>query len=160
MTLVRNNLIGLGFLLLLSQIAWSQQIRVVRFGELEKVLRRNPDTLYVVNFWATWCAPCIRELPYFERLLARGSSEKMQVLLVSLDDKTDLNRKVKPFIQKRQLKSRLFLLDEPDLETWVDRLAPEWSGALPMTILLRGTKRKFIGKAVEEAELQSLVQQF
>ncbi|UFH54102.1 TlpA disulfide reductase family protein [Spirosoma sp. KNUC1025] len=142
--------------------ARSQSVSIVKVDRLQQLINRPNDTLYVVNFWATWCAPCVKELPQFEALRHRYATKKLNVLLVSLDDKKTLDTKVSPFIRTRKIKSKVVLLDESDLNTWVDKVAPEWSGALPMTLILSQKRnvRQFIGKPVKEGELDSIINQY
>lgn len=149
-------------LLLNSIPAKSQSVKVIKFDQLNQLVNRPNDTLYVVNFWATWCAPCVKELPQFEALRQHYANKKLNVLLVSLDDKKTVTTKVNPFIRNRKIRSRVVLLDESDLNTWVDKLTPEWSGALPMTLILNKQRnvRRFIGKPVEEGELESIINQY
>src|SRR5690606_6034887 len=79
-------------------ISASQQTRVslLTFRELEARISQQSDTTYLVNFWATWCAPCLKELPHFDRLQRSYSSEKVKVLLVSLDFRSQLETGVIP----------------------------------------------------------------
>lgn len=137
-------------------------VRVVKFDQLEALLAKTDDTLRIVNFWATWCAPCIKELPYFERLRQQTAGQNVRVFLVSMDDLEALDTKVKPFVRKKNLQSPVWLLNEPDPNTYIDRLAADWSGALPMTLIVNKKQniRTFIGKAVTESELQSLFKQY
>ena len=103
-------LVLLTVLLLTAPAAWAQQVRVVKLPALQQLLLRPTDTVYVVNFWATWCKPCIEELPHFEQLRARHAGGKVQVLLVSLDFASKLETKVRPFVQQQALKSRVWLV--------------------------------------------------
>lgn len=104
------------------------------------------DTLYVINFWATWCAPCVEEMPYFEQLHEETAGKKIKVLLVSLDFKKDLETKLRPFLQKRQLKPQVIHLADGKYNNWIDRVSPEWSGAIPATLLVKGKQKQFYGE--------------
>ena len=81
--------------LLIYVIGYSQSIQVWKIEDLEKRVKNDSDTTYVVNFWATWCAPCVKELPDFDTINAAYSRSKIKVILVSLDFKEDLRKKNK-----------------------------------------------------------------
>lgn len=116
-------------------------IPVMKFDEFQsKVLQKQSDTLYVINFWATWCKPCIQELPYFEELENNYKGKKVKVILVSLDFKTNLEDKVIPFVEKREIKSDVILLDDLDYNSWIDQVSTDWSGAIPATLFLNPEK--------------------
>lgn len=136
-----------------------QSVAVIKLAQLEPLLNKTDDTLRVVNFWATWCAPCVKELPQFEAARQKYAGKKLSVLLVNLDEPDALETKVKPFVKKRNLRSRVVLLDEPDQNAWIEKIAPEWSGALPMTLVVNRARniRKFIGKAFREGELETII---
>ena len=74
----------------------------------------------VVNFWATWCKPCIQELPAFDSLTAATNSCK--VLLVSLDFKEDVDKKVNPFLKKDKVISDCVLLDEINGNEYINKI--------------------------------------
>jgi len=61
-----------------------------KFEDMEPLLRLQNDTTYVVNFWATWCKPCIKEIPYFKELDSTYKDQKFKLLLVSLDFPKDV----------------------------------------------------------------------
>ncbi len=84
--------------------------------KIDQLLKRisNTDTLYVVNFWATWCKPCVAELPDFEKINQNHNNTKVKVLLVCMDFKEEINTKVVPFLQRNNYTSEVVLLDEID----------------------------------------------
>lgn len=128
----------------LSISAYSQNVKLLKIDELNERIKNGKDSTYVVNFWATWCAPCIKELPHFEKLGADHKSEKLAVLLVSLDFKSKLASNVIPFVKRKNLKNEVFLLNESSPQEFIDRIDPNWSGSIPATLFIKGDQRKFI----------------
>lgn len=161
-TLHKRLTAAFAFVLLTIAPAFAQDVKVIKFDELQ-ALRQSPgDTLYVVNFWATWCKPCIKELPYFEAANAAYKDQPVKVILVSMDAAEDLEKRVKPFAQKRGLKSDLLLLDETDGNSWIDKLEPKWSGAIPATMLFNNKRGhyEFIEREMTQEELQALIEKY
>lgn len=133
-------------------------LRSLDFDALEDRIRNGSDTLYVVNFWATWCGPCVRELPYLESFHEKNKGGAVKVLLVSLDFSRQLDSKLKPFLEQRALQSEVIHLDAPNANSWIDRVSPEWSGAIPATLVRRGDKEIFHeGSFSSMKEIESLV---
>lgn len=120
----------------------SAQVKEVQFQELQNYLHKNNDTLYVVNFWATWCGPCVEELPYFERLSQRFNDRPVSVLLVSLDFSRNVDSKVVPFVEKRDLRSRVLFLHQPEGHRWMNDISENWTGAIPATYLVKNSRDK------------------
>ena len=134
-------------LMLLWQLpARGQQVRLVSIDQLNARIENGKDTTYVINFWATWCAPCIKELPAFEKLNEEYKSEKLKVLLVSVDDISDLKSSVTPFVNKQKMNSEVILLNETDQQQYIDRIDSSWSGSIPATLFIKNGKRKFFEK--------------
>lgn len=129
---------------ILSVSAYSQKVKLLNIDQLNERIKNGKDSTYVVNFWATWCAPCIKELPHFEKLKAEHKSEKLAVLLVSLDFKSKLESNVIPFVKKKNLKNEVFLLNESSPQEFIDRIDPSWSGSIPATLFIRDNIRKFV----------------
>ena len=142
--------------------ALAQDVKVIKFDELQQLRQSAGDTLYVVNFWATWCKPCIKELPYFEAANSAYKDQPVKVILVSMDAAEDLEKRVKPFVQKRGLKAELLLLDEADGNTWIDKLEPKWSGAIPATLLFNNKRGQyeFVEREMTQEELQGLIEKY
>lgn len=143
---MKNKLLKISFLLLLlfSIKGYNQNVKLLNINELNERIKNGKDSTYVVNFWATWCAPCIKELPHFEKLGAEHKSEKLAVLLVSLDFKSKLQSNVIPFVKRKNLKNEVFLLNESNPQEFIDRIDPSWSGSIPATLFIKNDKRKFV----------------
>lgn len=136
----------------------AQTARVEKLPYLEDVLKKQNDTIYVVNFWATWCVPCVKELPYFEELNATYASQKVKVILISLDAVKSLNNRLIPFLKEKNIKSEVVLLDEPDYNSWLNKVDPSWGGSIPATIIISNQNKTFYEKAFKKDELFSIVE--
>ncbi|MBE0644063.1 MAG: TlpA family protein disulfide reductase [Bacteroidetes bacterium] len=130
------------------------------FDALAPLFDQRSDTTVIINFWATWCAPCVEELPYFEELTRDHGTRKIRVILVSLDFRKQLTNRLLPFLQKRQMQSTVVVLVDPDANGWIDRVDSSWSGAIPATLIFNATRREFREQTFSREELQSLVNSF
>lgn len=135
----------------------TSEIPVLNFEQFEKYLQIEDDNIHVVNFWATWCAPCVKELPYFEAVNAEYKDKNVKVLLVSLDFNL---KKLNSFLTKNELKSEKVLLDDPDQNAWIPKVSKDWSGAIPATVIYGKGKRKFYEHSFTKAELESELRKF
>ncbi len=132
-----------------------------KFDDLEKNVFKKNDTTYVINFWATWCKPCVKELPYFESFNTSISDKKIKVILISLDFKNQIKSHLEPFIKKNQYTSEVILLSDNKYNTWLEKVDAEWSGSIPATLLLSGKKKLFAEREFEsEEDLSKFVHSF
>ncbi len=125
------------------QSSENKSIKVLNFDELEPILHYSDDTVYVINFWATWCAPCVKELPYFQEVHDTYDSKNVKVILVSLDFSDKLESKLMPFIKNRNLSPQVILLDDPNENIWISKIDESWSGAIPATLIYNKNERAF-----------------
>lgn len=151
----------LAALMLVFSIGKAQKI-YESFDDFAPLLAQTQnDTTYVINFWATWCAPCVKELPYFEKLHQGMAVQKIKVILVSLDFRKDLETKLKPFLEQRQFSASVAALVDSRQQLWIDKIDPSWSGAVPATLVYRGSQRQFKEGEFENFEdLQQFVLHF
>lgn len=137
----------------------AQTIPILTFDSFEKYLKPENDSIYVINFWATWCKPCVEELPAFEKLNETYKNKKVKVLLVSLDFKSQYDKKVVPFVKKNKLKSEVIMLDTQGDNSFIDKVSPQWQGTIPATTFVHngtGTK-KFFEKQFTYEQLENIV---
>lgn len=129
--------------------------RVSAVYKTQDLLKRpHPDSTYVINFWASWCKPCIQELPAFDSLNTMVQGKKIKVLLVSLDFKEDMERKTEAFLKKKNIRTECVLLDEIDGNSFINQVDPSWSGAIPATLMVHNNKRLFVEKKMHLKELE------
>jgi thiol-disulfide isomerase/thioredoxin len=137
--------------------AQSEAIPVVGFSEFNKKLTSNSDTVYIINFWATWCAPCRKEIPQFEQIHKDYSGNMVKVLLVSLDFPNQKEKALKNFVTSNKVTAPVILLNEPDANSWIDKVDPSWSGAIPATLIFRKDNRKFFEKELTYEDIKNSI---
>ncbi len=127
---------------------------------LDSVLKIQNDTTYVINFWATWCIPCVAELPEFEKIHKKYIGRKVNVILVSLDYVKKLDETVIPFAEKKKINSHIVLFNEPNANAWIDKVDSTWSGALPATLIVNKNTsfRTFLEKELNFETLDSIIE--
>ena len=150
------------FIICLSLITYSvnAQVKLFTLDDLDKRIAQGKDTTFVINFWATWCSPCVAELPNFEKLRVANLKKPVKVLLISLDFKSKLQKEVIPFVQKNNIKAEVFLLNEPDQQQYIERIDKKWSGAIPATLFVNKKTRRFYEKEFTETELKNTLFNF
>lgn len=154
-----NKLLLIIFFTVSIQQTRAQQIRVIKFPELQEIIHSSSSSIQVINFWATWCAPCVKELPLFEKLNAENK-ESIKITLINLDFADKLDR-VKAFVDRKKMTADILLLDEIDYNQWIDKVDKHWGGAIPATLVInpQNGKRKFIERELEEGELEMLIEE-
>jgi AhpC/TSA family. len=153
---------GLMFLLLpffvfAEEKKTERDIKVMNFDQFQPLLQQEDDTIYVVNFWATWCAPCIKEIPYFEQLGDTYHDKNVKILMVSLDMPKDLESRVIPFIEKNKMKNEVILLDDPRSNRWIPLVDEDWTGAIPATLIYGKEFREFYPRELTFSELEEII---
>lgn len=128
----------------------NKTIIVYNFDSLEPLLYTNSNKIHIVNFWAMWCAPCVKELPILKAY--QKIHPNVEVLLVSMDFPEDIETELKPFLKEKGITSKVVMLDDPDANTWIDKIDPNWSGSIPFTIIFNSEKRSFHERDFESIE--------
>jgi len=135
-------------------------VRLIDTKELISFLANTSDTIYVVNFWATWCKPCVAELPSFVIAANQYKGQPVKIQLISLDFKSDV-QKVKQLLDRpKYAPLNSWLMTNIDYDSWINLVSPEWGGAIPATLIFNNAKgkRKFIGSELTADELASEIE--
>ena len=155
-----KTLVFLGILttfILQFSLAPKKNIKVLNFNEFEPHLYFQNDSVYVINFWATWCTPCIKELPYFQQIADQTKNKKVKILLVSLDFPKQVDTRLVPFLERNNIDLEVLLLNDPDQNAWIDKVHKEWSGSIPATLIYSKENREFYEKAFTYKELETVI---
>ena len=128
-----------------EKIVTINDIPVYNFESLEPLLYTDSNKIHIVNFWAMWCAPCIKELPILKEF--EINNPNVEITLVSLDFPEDIETRLKPFLERKGITSKVVLLDDPDQNSWINKIDPNWSGAIPFTIIFNNENRTFHERA-------------
>jgi thiol-disulfide isomerase/thioredoxin len=151
---MRNFFLGLT-IIIFTMHANAQELLRVKATDVEKIIAESKNPL-IVNMWATWCVPCIEELPYFLEELKDHKKDSLQLILVSLDFKESFPETINKFLDKRKIKTTVLWLDETDADYFCPKIDPNWSGAIPATLFINNKKsyRKFIEEQISHDELK------
>jgi thiol-disulfide isomerase/thioredoxin len=135
-----KHLLLIGCCLLLAKELPAQNPAIVHLQDFQNWCAQDNDTLYVLNFWSTWCRPCVAEMPHFDRMQKEMEAQKVKVIFLSLDFKSQYDSHLVPFLKKKKLYSTVVFFDEPKINDWIDKVDPSWSGAIPVTLFVQHSK--------------------
>ena len=152
-----KKLYSLLFIFLLYLSSTAQEIPKWKIEQLESYIK-NADKPTIVNFWATFCKPCIEEIPYFQNLAKKYKSSGIQLLLVSLDLPEDY-KKIKPFAIKRKITEPIVYLDETNADIFCPRVDESWSGVIPASLFFNPltSYRVFFEDQLSEAKVEAQI---
>lgn len=156
--------LGLFPLLLFAQMKSVNNFKgTIKYEDYQKIINKNDDVLYVINFWATWCSPCVEELPEFMEVNQQFSSKKhFKMILISLDSKREIESELLPFLKNKNIKADVYLLDDiKRMNYWIPDIEKTWSGSIPATLIYKNGKKLFFAeKQLDQEILIQTINQF
>lgn len=138
------------------------QVKKLTAKEIRTVMDTTSGPL-IVNFWATWCGPCIKEIPWFEQGIDKAAAP-VKLLLVSLDFPEAFPTQLTAFVKKKGYKSEVLFLEETKADYFIPIIAPKWQGAIPASVFINNSKKYYevfnhqLTEQRFELELQKLIQ--
>jgi len=148
-------------LVVISVTTRSQSIAKWKIEDVVKSFSKNNDTVYVVNFWATFCKPCIAEIPGFLEVVKKYEKQKVKLLLVSLDLPSYYPAKIAAFAKKNNYTAKIVWLNETNADHFCPLIDKSWSGAIPATIVVNNKKgyRKFAEAEMSKDDFESIIRE-
>jgi len=139
-----------------------QKVEYIKIPDLEKILGNSDNKLYVLNFWATWCAPCVSEIPAFEKTAKSYDPQKVRFILVSLDFPSQIEKQLLPFLKKNKVTLDVAVMTDIDYNAWIDKVDAKWQGDIPATLFFNNyTKTRYFHTGeLSESELRKNINSF
>ena len=131
----------------------------ITFDQFQSMVANvKDDRLYIYNFWATWCKPCVAEMPYFEKI-QQEYQEQVKLVFVSLDNPKNLEKRVIPFVREKQIEAPVILINEKSLKAeYINSVNKEWGGAIPATLFVRKNNKIFHEGDLDYEQLKAKIE--
>ena len=143
------------FVLLAWSVAKAQTpVQKIKVTDLQDYIAKSDHPL-IVNFWATFCAPCNKEIPYFQSTAARYKDEGVELILVSLDLPDYFPVRIGDFAKRQGYTARLMWLSETDADYFCPKVDPHWSGGIPCSLFIDNAThyRRFFDRQLTEPQV-------
>ena len=136
--------------------SFAQNIPSYKIHQLDSLIE-NSNNPMIINFWATFCVPCIEEIPYFINKTNEYHDQQVSLLLVSLDLPDYYPAKIASFARKQNFNAPLAWLNETDADLFCPQINESWSGAIPATLFINNKTgyRKFFEEQLSELMLET-----
>jgi len=136
-------------------ISFSQDIRKMKIGELNRFIDSVHSPL-IVNFWASWCKPCVHEIPWFEKCVNEYKEKGIVLVLVSLDFGRDFPTGISNFAKQQGYTSRIIFLDEKNADYFCPLIDKSWDGSIPVSLFVNSNKKykRFYNQQLPEPQLR------
>ncbi|MCX8080103.1 MAG: TlpA family protein disulfide reductase [Bacteroidia bacterium] len=148
-----NNPIFLIFFIPLIHAA--QLPEVVSWEQIKAQISKNPDSTYVINFWATWCKPCVQEMPDLWEESEKFNTKKVRFVPISLNFPDEAQTKVLPYIEKNFPGKKFFIFNKVIGPDDIPKISKDWTGAIPFTMIVKGKKTKTFERKLKKGELET-----
>jgi thiol-disulfide isomerase/thioredoxin len=141
--------------LLFTSAVFCQEVKKMKITDVEAYIK-NSDHPVVVNFWATWCAPCVEEIPYFIETVKKYNADRVELVLVSLDFPNYYPKLINDFIKKKQFSATFFWLHETNADYFCPKIDTKWDGTIPVTLLVNNKTgyRTFFNRALTDRQIE------
>ena len=138
----------------------AQEVKSVKITELEKTIAESKTPL-IINFWATFCVPCLQEIPYFQEIAGQYKSKDVSIVFVSLDMKKDFPVKVNDMAKRLKLIYPVVWLNETNADYFCPKIDTSWTGGMPSSLFVNNATgyHKFFEEPLSKEGLEKEIQE-
>jgi thiol-disulfide isomerase/thioredoxin len=160
--MIRKKIVAFFFFLTTIAVGFSQSaLQYSQFADLQSNILKDKEHIIVLNFWATWCKPCVAELPDFEKIQVELKANNVQVILANLDFHSKTEAVVPEFITRKNIQSNVVHITDQDPNDWVGKVDDTWSGSIPATVIYyKGEKKWFFEGQTDYETLKSIIYKY
>src|SRR5215471_19161892 len=135
--------------------ATAQEVKKIKITDLEKTINESKQPL-IVDFWATYCVPCLKEIPYFQETVKKNKPQNVSLILVSLDLQDAYPKQIQAIKNRLKLNVPVLYLDETNADYFCPKVDTAWSGALPATLFINNSTgyRKFLEDEISKTDFE------
>jgi len=143
------------FFIVVIAVNAQDAIPMVKIDDLKKVYTKPNDTTYIINFFATWCGPCMQEMPILNKFYEEHKNTATQLIFVSLDNVGTI-KKLPAKMKKLGVQAPVYVLNESTDFSWLSKIDKRWQGSIPATMVVNNPKniKAFFETPLEKGQLE------
>ncbi len=135
----------------------SRLVQPIDENGLQQLIAHARGNVVLLNFWATWCEPCVEEFPALIKVSQQFQPQGLQVVFVSIDEPEDIDSKILPFLKAQGVASRTYIKRTKDDEAFINAIDVKWSGAIPATFIY-DTNGTLVQRLVAQQSFEKLAE--